>query len=136
MGCGVLRTKNRVSSVGLKRASVMLHGEEYFQPPQMSCFCLSKPFWLLLLCVFFPLCIGGIVLPDVWHTIPCAALNANRWVLSFARATTDRNSANARGGSQVGGRHGGMNDAPLTNKVRVAPSPPPPLLPCTWDSLV
>ena len=32
-----------------------------------------------------------------------------------ARATTDRNSA--RGGSQMGGRSGGMNDAPLTNKV-------------------
>ncbi|CAN0534095.1 unnamed protein product, partial [Ectocarpus sp. 8 AP-2014] len=35
------------------------------------------------------------------------------------RAAADRNSANARGGSQVGGRHGGMNDAPLTNKIFV-----------------
>ena len=42
----------------------------------------------------------------------------------FDRATTDRHGgSNARGGSQVGGRQGGMNDAPLTNKVRVAPSP-------------
>lgn len=50
-----------------------------------------------------------------------------RWFVVYmiiARATTDRNSSNARGGSQVGGRHGGMNDAPLTNKVRVAPPPP------------
>lgn len=47
-----------------------------------------------------------------------------RWyTYIIARATTDRNSA--RGGSQVGGRHGGMNDAPLTNKVRVAPPLPP-----------
>lgn len=46
-----------------------------------------------------------------------------RWyTFIIARATTDRNSA--RGGSQVGGRHGGMNDAPLTNKVRVAPPSP------------
>lgn len=62
----------------------------------------------------------------------CATLNADWWVPSFARATTDRNSANARGGSQVGGRHGGMNDAPLTNKVRVAP--PPPLPPVSYPA--
>ncbi|CAN0221748.1 unnamed protein product, partial [Laminaria digitata] len=35
------------------------------------------------------------------------------------RATTDRHGSNARGGSQVGGRQGGMNDAPLTNKIFV-----------------
>ncbi|CAM9549776.1 unnamed protein product, partial [Hapterophycus canaliculatus] len=35
------------------------------------------------------------------------------------RAATDRNNTSSRGGSQVGGRHGGMNDAPLTNKIFV-----------------
>lgn len=45
-----------------------------------------------------------------------------------SRATTDRQSNyNGSGRSQVGGRNGGMNDAPLTNKVRVAPSPHPAL---------
>lgn len=62
---------------------------------------------------------GLLFLETLWlHRV---VLNADWWILSD-RATTDRGGSNARGGSQVGGRQGGMNDAPLTNKVRVAPS--------------
>lgn len=36
------------------------------------------------------------------------------------RATADRQSHAGGARAQVGGRHGGMNDAPLNTKVRVA----------------
>lgn len=47
------------------------------------------------------------------------------WVGSFLvclgfRAAADRQSHAGGARAQVGGRHGGMNDAPLNTKVRVA----------------
>lgn len=43
--------------------------------------------------------------------------------MNFHRAASDRQGHAGGARAQVGGRHGGMNDAPLNNKVRVASSP-------------